>query len=99
MHRHEPDDLKPCSHMQSLASAWVDDKLAGPPLWYTRWHVAHCPRCTAAVPVLHALRDRLRRLSEHDAERHSDGYAALSPERRAALQAAWERQDRDGGPA
>jgi hypothetical protein len=92
-HRHDPDDLKPCPHMENLVSAWVDGKLTGLKLWYTRWHVGQCARCKPAVPVLEALRDRLRRLAEHDTERHTDEYAALTPDRRAALEAAWERVD------
>ncbi len=90
LHRHDPDDLKPCPHMENLVSAWVDDKLTGLMLWYTRWHVGQCSKCTPAVPVLRALRARLRGLTDGEATEH----AALTPERRAAVEAAWEQSDR-----
>ena len=88
MLKHDPDDLKPCPHMQTLVSAWLDGVLTGLMRWYTNWHVAHCPRCTDAVPVLRTLRARLRRLSETPGAGQ-----ALTPERRAAVEAAWVQAD------
>jgi hypothetical protein len=90
LHKHDPDNLKPCPHMENLISAWVDGKLTGLKLWYTRWHVSQCPRCTSAIPILEALQGRLHRLSGTDAPEP----LALTPERRAALEAAWEQADR-----
>jgi len=94
MTQHDPDELKPCPHMQTLVSAWLDNALTGLLRAYTRWHVAHCPRCTAAVPVLLALRGRLRRFSNAlPAEEET-----LTPQRRAAVESAWERADQSAGP-
>ena len=88
MLKHDTNDLKPCPHMQTLVSAWVDDALNGLLSRYTEWHVRHCPRCSAAVPVLRALQSRL-----HQYRLASAGEATLTSERRAALQEAWERAD------
>ncbi|MBV9849443.1 MAG: zf-HC2 domain-containing protein [Armatimonadetes bacterium] len=93
MFKQDPDDLKPCPHMETWVSAWLDGALTGLMRWYTEWHVAHCPRCTDAVPVLRALRARLRRLSE------TPGGEALTPERRAAVVSGWERADQASGGA
>lgn len=92
MLKRDSNDLKPCPHMQTLVSAWLDGKLSGLMRWYTAWHVAHCPRCTDAVPVLRLLRDRLRRLSHLP-----DPDEALTPERRAAVEAGWEKADQVSG--
>jgi hypothetical protein len=78
--------------MENWVSAWVDNKLTGFSLWYTRWHVRHCPRCTDSLPVLNALRARLRRLSDMP-PLDEDIAPALTPERRVAVQAAWEQTD------
>ena len=93
MWKNDPADLKPCPHMQTLVSAWLDGALTGLMRWYTEWHVAHCPRCTDAVPVLRVLRARLRRLSEVPPD------PALTPEQRNAVEAAWQRADQSSvGP-
>ena len=87
MFKHDPDDLKPCPHMENLVSAWLDGALNGLMAWYTRWHVSQCPRCTDAVPVLRVLRGRLRGIAERPPD------PALTPEQRAAVEAAWQRVD------
>ena len=89
MFKQDPYDLKPCPLMQTLVSAWVDGILSGLTRRYTEWHVAHCPRCTAAVDALRVLRARLRRLSGTPV---ADG-DVLTPERRDAVEAAWRRSD------
>ena len=79
--------------MQTLVSAWLDDALSGVLRWYTAWHVAHCPRCTDAVPVLRALQTRLRRIAGLPPD------PVLAPERRAAVEAAWQQVDQpSSGP-
>lgn len=88
MLKHDPNDFKPCPHMQTLVSVWLDNALSGFLSRYTEWHIRHCPRCAAAIPVLRTLRDRL-----HQYRLSSTGEAMLTPERQAALQAAWERAD------
>ena len=90
MFKQDPDDLKPCPHMETCVSAWLDGALNGLLRWYTEWHVAHCRRCADAVPVLRALRARLRRLSETPSD-------PLTPERRAAVVSGWERADQTSG--
>ena len=93
MLKRDPDDLKPCPHMETLVSAWLDGALTGLLRWYTAWHVAHCPRCTDAAPVLRVLRARLRRIAALPPD------PTLTPERRAAIEAAWQRADQSSaGP-
>ena len=88
MLKHDPNDWKPCWHMRTLMSAWVDGALSGLARWYLERHVTGCARCRAALPILRGLHDRL----------HGMGDApdvALSTERWAAVEAAWERADRE----
>lgn len=87
MLKHDPNDWKPCWHMRTLMSAWIDGALSGLARWYLERHVADCPRCRAALPVLRVLHDRL-----HGMECPPE--AALSTERWAAVEAAWEQVDR-----
>ena len=82
--------IRPCFFMKTLLSAACDNALAG--LWrsFTEWHVAHCPRCAAALAALRALKGRLRALvspKPEAAEEH------LARERWARLEAAWAKGD------
>lgn len=89
MLKHDPNDWKPCWHMRTWMSAWVDGALSGLARWYLEKHIAGCPRCRAALPILRALHDRLNALeAAHEAR-------PLSPERWAAVEAAWEQADRE----
>lgn len=88
MLKHNPNDWKPCRHMRTLMSAWMDGALSGLARWYLERHVADCPRCRAALPILRSLHNRL-----HSLECLPE--AALSAERWAAVEAAWEKADRE----
>ena len=75
--------------MKTLLSAACDDAYDGLARRFTEWHVAHCPRCAAALAALRALQIRLRALvSPEAAEAH------LPLERWARLEAAWAETDR-----
>ena len=93
MFKHDPDDLKPCPHMETLVSGWLDGALNGLQRWYTQWHVSQCPRCSNAVPVLRVLKDRLHGIAEQPSD------PALTPEQRAAVETAWQRADQLVSPA
>lgn len=90
MMKRDPTELKPCTHMQLLVSAWTDGQLNGLLRQFTEWHIRHCPRCSSAVSVLQTLRGRLRRLPPHSE-------APLSLGRREFLEEAWKRAD-EGAP-
>jgi hypothetical protein len=92
MFQHDPDDLKPCPHMETLVSGWLDGALNRLMAWYTRWHVSQCPRCSKAVPVLRSLKGRLRGIADDPSD------TALTPEQRAAVEAAWQRADQAVAP-
>lgn len=75
--------------MRGLMSAWVDGALSGLARRFVEWHLGGCERCREALPILRALRTRLRGLkAEGDAPPPS-----LSPERWAAVEASWEQAD------
>ncbi len=78
--------------MQTLVSAWVDDRLTGLARWYTERHIQGCRRCQSSLPFLRAMRARLRHLGAPPAE------AALAPERWAQVEAEWERAERTLSP-
>lgn len=75
--------------MKSLLSAACDNALSGLAQWFTHWHVAHCPRCAAALAVLRALHDRLQALITSQPEAAD----RLISERWASLEAAWAEAD------
>jgi hypothetical protein len=62
MKRLDPTDLKPCSHMRTLVSARVDNKLSGLAGWYTDHHIKGCAQCQASIPFLTSLKERLLEL-------------------------------------
>lgn len=91
---------KPCPHMTTLISALSDGSLRGLARWYAEQHARGCPRCAAALDALRQQRQRLRALgmpapTEADTATTapSPHALALSPERRAALEAAWAGLD------
>jgi hypothetical protein len=91
------DTATPCWFMKTWVSRLADGSLGGLPLWYARLHVPRCARCRAAYEELRALLLRLRRIDEPPPA--ASGSPALSPDRWAAVEAAWERLDRgDTGP-
>lgn len=88
-----PNDLKPCPHMRTLVSAWLDNQLHGLALWYTKRHVAHCRRCQSSAPFLRTMHSRLRELGEPDPE------ALLTPDRWEKVENAWDQAERALRPA
>ena len=41
--------IEPCNHMSRLVGGLADGSMKGPACWYTRFHVATCPKCSAAL--------------------------------------------------
>ncbi len=82
-HKFDPSNVKPCSHMETLVSAWVDGKLTGIARWYTALHVKGCPQCQASVPFLRTLHFRLSELGQKPASEK------LPDTRWQAVEAAW----------
>lgn len=76
--------IRPCRHMEKWVHALADGSLTGWRRWYTRLHVAGCRRCEEALHALEAMRERLRTLGAASTSQS----AALSAERRAALESA-----------
>jgi len=93
MRKFDPTNLKPCPHMRTLVSAWVDERLTGLARWYTERHIQACRQCRSSLPFLRAMRARLRHLGALPAE------AALAPERWAQVEAEWERAERSLMPS
>ena len=91
MKKPDSTDLKPCPHMRTLVSAWVDGRLTGLARWYTERHVKDCPQCQSSVPFLRSMHARLLSLGT---PREA---AALEPGRWARVEAEWEKAER--GPA
>lgn len=83
----DPTDLKPCRHMQTLVSAWVDGKLTGLARWYTEKHVQGCPQCQSSLPFLRSLHFRLSGLGKAQTPER------LSEKRWEAVHAAWAQAD------
>lgn len=83
----DPTNLKPCWHMETLVSAWVDGKLTGITRWYTERHLKDCAQCQSSVPFLKALHFRLSTLGE------TPPPAKLSDERWEAVEAAWQQSE------
>ena len=82
-HKLDPQNVKPCRHMETLVSAWVDGKLTGIARWYTALHVKGCPQCQSSLPFLRTLHFRLSALSR------TPPAETLSDPRWQALEAAW----------
>lgn len=41
--------IEPCNHMRRWVGGLADGSLKGPACWYTKFHVATCPKCSAAL--------------------------------------------------
>ncbi len=88
LHKPDPTNVKPCSHMETLVSAWVDGKLTGLARWYTEWHVKNCPQCQSSLPFLRTLHFRLSTLGKDAAPEQQ-----LSKQRWQAVEAAWAHSE------
>jgi len=82
-HKLDPNNVKPCRHMETLVSAWVDGKLTGIARWYTALHVKGCPQCQSSLPFLQTLHFRLSALGSTSVPEK------LSDPRWQAVEAAW----------
>src|SRR5258707_11248364 len=87
----QPPQIEPCRHMRAWVNALADGSLSGIARWYTKLHVADCPRCRAALEAFMALRARLRSLGSSPSV---VGEMTLTPERRSALEAALDDVER-----
>ena len=87
-----PRPIRPCFFMKTLLSAACDNALSGLSRRFTDWHVAHCPRCRAALTALRDLHRRLRALAAPVPETPQ----SLPPERWAHVEAAWAEADGGG---
>ncbi|BDI32935.1 hypothetical protein CCAX7_49860 [Capsulimonas corticalis] len=87
------EPIKPCWHMKSLISGLVDGSVTGMVQKYALWHLAHCPRCQAALDALKQVSERLRRLGAAAPPALAAEGASLSPDRWAAMEAAWEEAE------
>jgi len=91
-----------CGFMHEMLNSLADESAHGIVRWYAEQHVAGCPYCSAALVGLKELRVRLRAfglpaLPEEETSTTTEEpvLRLLSPERRAAIAAAWERQEQD----
>jgi hypothetical protein len=91
----EEEYFGPCPQMRTLLSQVADGTLHGLLRRYADAHLARCAHCQSALRGLHRLRERLRSLANAPAA--PEASLTLSPERRAAVESAWERMD-EGGP-
>ena len=87
-HAINENDLKPCPHMRTLVSAWIDNRLTGIAKWYTEWHVKHCPQCQSSLPFLRSLHERMRQLAGR-------GDETIPELRWAKIESAWEKLDEE----
>lgn len=78
--------------MRVLLSELVSGNLKGVMKWFTESHAAGCPRCKPALTGLFDLKGRLQSLN---APTPKDDELTLTPERRAAVESAWEKADAD----
>jgi hypothetical protein len=88
MHKNDPTDLKPCPHMRTLVSAWIDGKLTGLVKWYTERHIHDCEQCSKSIPFLQRMQERLRTLANST---NAPSDESLSGERWEKLDAALDR--------
>ena len=87
-----------CGFMREMLSSLADGTAKGIVRWYAEQHVAGCPNCSAALSGLKELRVRLRAFGLPSIKDEETGITELkaptlhllSPERRAAIAAAWE---------
>ncbi|MDX1933213.1 MAG: hypothetical protein SFU56_11455 [Capsulimonadales bacterium] len=90
---HTKDSETPCPHMKGVLSELSDDTASGPKRWYAVQHVAGCPGCSRTLERLRLLRQRLQGLNREAEPSEKEKVMPLSPERRAAVEAAWAKLD------
>ena len=102
----DPDQVEHgCGFMREMLSSLADGTLKGVMRWYAEHHVAGCPHCSAALVGLRELRTRLREFGlpavvpdepiDVPVAKEGGSLRLLSPERRAAITAAWEKMDQE----
>ena len=85
------EKIEPCPHMENYVSALSDGSLKGLALWYTKWHLFTCRKCSAALRAMAILRARLWKLGQA-----SGASTSLSRERRSAMEKAMDDIDKSG---
>ena len=89
-HKRDPQNLKPCSHMETLVSAHADGELTGLAKLYTEAHIKGCPQCQSSLPFLQSLKERLNVLEPREPESPDDTSACrLAPERWEQVEQSW----------
>lgn len=82
-------DERPCPHMKTLLSALADGSLTGLARWYAEHHAQRCPGCGSSLVNLKTVRERIRTLGVPDGDT-----LQLSEDRWAAIEAAWDAQEK-----
>ena len=82
------EKIEPCAHMESYVSALSDGSLKGLALWYTKWHLFTCRKCSAAFRGLRILRERLWKLGQS-----AGNSTGLTGERRSVVEKAMDDID------
>jgi hypothetical protein len=91
MHKHDPTNLKPCKHMETLVSAMVDGRLSGFYLWFTKVHVKGCTQCSTSLPFLGKLKARVEALAQHD------HMGEMPTERWSVVEKKWDEAEASQG--
>jgi hypothetical protein len=98
----DSSNVKPCHHMETLVSAYVDGNLTGIKCWYTESHIKGCKQCQASIPFLQALRARtLTMASDGAPDGVPDGTGAapiLGEERWEKIESSWNEADNTAKP-
>src|SRR5450432_1706393 len=89
----DESNVKPCSHMETLVSAYVDHKLRGVQKWYTEAHLKDCKQCQASVPFLHALRSRTLALGAESISDEAGQECHLAQDRWEKIEKEWDTAD------
>jgi hypothetical protein len=97
-HRQSDTEEEPCRHMRLLISGESDGTLSGILAWFTRHHLKGCAGCRRGLQNLIALRGKLRALGSPEIDESAvTELLLLTPERRALVEAEWNRIDEQIG--
>jgi len=79
---------KPCLHTGWMIHRRIDHDLKG--FWsaYLEYHLSGCPRCREALAALLKLKADLQNVANRETPK-------LAPDRWAALEAEWDKVDKD----
>jgi predicted anti-sigma-YlaC factor YlaD len=88
----------PCRQMRTLLSQMADGTLRGLLRRFAEAHLSRCAHCQSALRGLHRLRERMHRPGAATPAAETAPSLALTPERRAAVEAAWARIEEEPDP-